>query len=92
MIEQSIEIGAKRPPIPAYITLRQHYGKHRAGCLRREILMRKRNQNAERHVRESRGVRVYVALLKKTDPYKNSKTEREFKRLGKDGTTWPKPR
>lgn len=54
--------------------------------------MRKRNQNAERHVRESRGVRVYVALLKKTDPYKNSKTEREFKRLGKDGTTWPKPR
>src|SRR6185312_14256865 len=46
MIEQSIEIGGR--PEPAYITLRNKYGAHRAGCIRREIMAKKKANKLQR--------------------------------------------
>ena len=37
----------------------------------------------KKHAEDGRNVRVYVALLKKTDPYGGSKAQREHRKAGK---------
>ena len=57
---------------------------HRRLTLERIILaMAKQKPAKVKAAKDARAVRVYVALLKSTDPYKGSKTEREHKKGGK---------
>lgn len=41
------------------------------------------NLAKDKAAKDKRDVRAYVALLKTTDPYKGSKTEKEHKKAGK---------
>lgn len=60
--------------------MRLHYWR----ILERRILGMAKNKPAkEKAAADKRAVRVYVALIKSTDPYRGSKTEREHKKGGK---------
>ena len=65
--------------------VRLHHINHAAMRLSAEGLIRLANpkNKAKSHVAQSRNVRVYVGLLKKSDPYRGSKMQANNKKFGK---------